>query len=137
MILCRFWEREVPRFSEAQFQKEFHVSKRTFNYLCNALRPTLSKRDANLRAHVPLEKRVGVALALLASKNEYKNDYSVIAHTFGISKSSVAIIFKQFCNAVVDILFGKVVQLPSGPGFREEADKFELRCVFHHVFFYN
>ena len=80
-----------------------------------------------MSAHVPLEKRVGVALALLASKNEYKNDYSVIAHTFGISKSSVAIIFKQFCNAVVDILFGKVVQLPSGPGFREEADKFELR----------
>ncbi|KAK4022511.1 protein ALP1-like [Daphnia magna] len=126
----KFWEREVPRFSEAQFQKEFHVSKRTFNYLCNALRPTLSKRDANLRAHVPLEKRVGVALGLLASKNEYKNDYSVIAHTFGISKSSVAIIFKQFCNAVVDILFGKVVQLPSGPGFREEADKFELRYLF-------
>lgn len=80
---------------------------------------------------------MGVALALLASKNEYKNDYSVIAHTFGISKSSVAIIFKQFCNAVVDILFGKVVQLPSGPGFREEADKFELRCVFFpsRVFF--
>ena len=46
---------------------------------------------------------------------------------FGISKSVVSVVFKQFCNAVVDTLFGKVVQLPSGPGFREEADKFELR----------
>ena len=72
---------------------------------------------------IPLEKRIAVALALLASKNEY----SVIAQTFGIGKSTVSVLFKQFCNAVVDVLFGKVVQLPSGPGFREEADKFELR----------
>ena len=48
---------------------------------------------------------------------------------FGITKSTVSVVFKQFCNAVVDTLFGKVVQLPSGPGFREEADKFELRYI--------
>ena len=66
----------MPRFSEAQFQKEFHVSKRTFAYLCNALRPTLQKRDPALKQYITLEKRVGVALALLASKNDYKNDYS-------------------------------------------------------------
>ena len=114
---------DVPRFTEAQFQKEFHVSKRTFSYLCNALKPTLMKKDANLRVIISLEKRIAVALALLASKNEYAS----IAQTFGIGKSTVCVLFKQFCNAVVDILFGKVVQLPSGPGFREEADKFELR----------
>jgi len=124
--ISRFWEVDVPRFTEAQFQKEFHVSKRTFNYLCNALKPTLMKKDANLRVIISLEKRIAVALALLASKNEYAS----IAQTFGIGKSTVCVLFKQFCNAVVDILFGKVVQLPSGPGFREEADKFELRYMF-------
>ena len=74
---------------------------------------------------ITLEKRIAVALALLAAKNEY----NVIAQTFGIGKSTVSILFKQFCNAVVDVLFGKVVQLPSGSGFREEADKFALRWV--------
>ena len=113
----------MPRFTEAQFQKEFHVSKRTFSYLCNSLRSTLSKKDANLNVNIPLEKRIAVALALLASKNEY----NVIAQMFGIGKSAVSILFKQFCNAVVGVLFGKVVQLPSGTGFREEADKFALR----------
>ena len=53
---------------------------------------------------------------------------------FGISKTTVSVVFKQFCNAVVDTLFGKVVQLPSGSGFREEADKFELRHWFIELF---
>lgn len=117
----------MPRFTEAQFQKEFHVSKRTFSYLCNALRPTLAKRDGEFRTHIPMEKRIAIALSLLAAKHEYRNDYSAIAQTFGVSKSLVSLIFKQFCNAVVDVLFGKVVQLPSGSGFRQEADNFELR----------
>lgn len=118
MNRLRYWEREVPRFTEAQFQKEFHVSKRTFGYLCEALRQALSRKGP-----VALEKRVAVALALLASKNEHEQ----IARTFGLGRQQVGLLFKQFCNAVVDVLFGKVVQLPSGDGFRQEADKFALR----------
>ena len=125
IVPFRYWEEEVPRFTEAQFQKEFHVSKRTFNYLCSALRSTLSKKSTSVGPPITLEKRIAVALALLAAKNEY----NVIAQTFGIGKSTVSILFKQFCNAVVDVLFGKVVQLPSGSGFREEADIFALRWV--------
>lgn len=56
----------------------------------------LGRSNTNYRKCIPLEKRVAIALYTLRSSAEY----ATIANLFGVSKASVCLILKEFCEEV-------------------------------------
>lgn len=94
-----FWEKDVPLMTEETFRENFRMTRKTFHLLCSKL-PNITKIDTNFRQCIPLEKRIAVALYCLKSSSEYAS----IGHMFGISKSSVCVILKEFCFEVCKVL---------------------------------
>ncbi|XP_037939044.1 protein ANTAGONIST OF LIKE HETEROCHROMATIN PROTEIN 1-like [Teleopsis dalmanni] len=91
----RFWEDDVPKYSDCQFKNNFRIERSTFSYLVNRFQH-LKRRDTNMRKGISVEKRVAVALYALSSSVEYKK----IANLFGIGISTVCEMVLEFCESV-------------------------------------
>ena len=57
---------DCQTFSAGDWLDSFHMSQATFTYLCSELRSTIEKTDTEMRAAVPAEQRVAVALLFCA-----------------------------------------------------------------------
>ena len=64
------------------------MSKQTFQYLCDQLRPKIFRENTHYRLAISVEKRVAIALWCLATPAEYRT----IAHLFGVARCTVCII---------------------------------------------
>lgn len=71
------------------------MNRASFNLLCSHLK-AWKKEDTSYRQAITLEKRVAIALYALGSSAEYRS----IANLFGVGKSTVCIIVKEFCMRV-------------------------------------
>ena len=113
-------------FSDADWLENFRMSRQTFAYLCNELRPRLSRSDTNLRKAIAVEHRVAIAIWRLATNVEYRT----IGHLFGVSKPSVCIIVNEVCSAIVTILMPRFIRLPTGGKSDEVVAGFRNRWGF-------
>ena len=68
-------------FTPVMWMDNFRVSRETFLYICEQLRPKIAKMDTTFREALPVEERVAVTLWFLATPGEYRT----IAHLFGIA----------------------------------------------------
>jgi len=84
-ICCRrkvAWVLERPQFwfelmllnqyANNIWQEHFRISRQTFQFICNLVRPHLVQQDTNMRRANLVEKRVAVALWRLATGNSYR-----------------------------------------------------------------
>ena len=77
-----WWDKVVGgSFTHEEWMENFRVSKETFLYLCNQLRPFIARDDTKLRQAVSTEKRVAITLWCLATNS----DYGTVGHLFGVS----------------------------------------------------
>ena len=119
-----WWNNIVSQtFSAGDWLDNFRMFQATFIYVCNELRSSIEKTDTEMRKAIPVEQRVALTLWFLATNT----DYRTIGHLFGVSKSTVCVITKEVCAAIVKVLLPKYIQLPSGEelkkiveGFRDE-----------------
>ena len=103
----RFWEEDVLSiFSNQMWLENFRMTKETFLYVCCELRERIKKDDTIMRAAIPVEKRVAVALWRLATNCEFRT----IGHLFGISRSTACVIVQKVCQAIVDVLMPKHIK---------------------------
>jgi hypothetical protein len=102
------------------------MSRDTFLYLCEELKPAIERHDSILRRAIPVQQRVAIALWKLATNSEYRS----IAHLFGVSRSSVCLIVKDVCEAIVCLLLPKYIQVPSGDRLQVILDGFESKWGF-------
>ena len=66
----QFWfENNLNNGDDQMWKEHFRVSKRTFDFICDLVRPELSRQNTRLRLAIPLEKRVAVAIWRLATGN--------------------------------------------------------------------
>ena len=79
-----------------------------------------------MRKAIPLEQRVAIALWRLAT-NE---DYRTIAHLFGVSRSSVCVIVREVCQAIVSLLSPVYIQVPKGDKLKAIVDGFKTKWGF-------
>lgn len=73
-----------------------------------------------------MEQRVAIALWKLATNGEYRT----IAHLFGVSRSSVCLIVKDVCQAIVSLLQPKYITVPTGDRLKAIVDGFESKWGF-------
>ncbi|KAH8022084.1 hypothetical protein HPB51_021807 [Rhipicephalus microplus] len=96
----RWFEGTVPHLGEQNFKQSFRVYPSTFRFIVESLRSELERQCTNMREAITPEKRVGIALYKLCSSAEDRT----VANLFGVGRSTVNTLYRQFCEAVVAVL---------------------------------
>lgn len=122
----RWWDSVVPAFTDAQWLENFRMSKDTFTFLCEKLRPAVEREDTSFRHCVPLKKRVAIALWKFATGSEYQT----IAKLFGVSCTTVCRCVQDFCAAAKKFLVPEQIRIPDKGRCRETESGWALpQCV--------
>lgn len=103
--------------------ESFRVTKSTFGYLCDHLRPVIEQTDADMHRVIPAEVRLAMTLWRLGSSCEYGS----IEKIFGVSHATICQVVREVCQAVVSILTPKFVAVPRGDVLRDTVKRFEQR----------
>ncbi|XP_075556579.1 uncharacterized protein LOC142588636 [Dermacentor variabilis] len=126
-----WWCRIVlEEFTDSDWRENFRMSRASFYELVSLMRDYMSPKSGWVRAPLPLEKRVAIALYKLASCCEYRN----VANQFGVHKSTVKKCFYMFCRALTKYYLKTFIMLPSAQEATAIARNFELRCHLPQVF---
>ncbi|XP_028995729.2 uncharacterized protein LOC114848960 [Betta splendens] len=124
-----WWERvAMIEFQPSDWLDKFRMSRETFFYLCDKLRPRLARQDTSFRLALPVEKRVAVALWRLASNVEYRT----ISSLFGVGKSTVCRCVRDMCHAIVALLSSLYLRPPSAQDLEDSAQLFLSHWGFPH-----
>ena len=122
-----WWEEIVMcTFTASDWLENFRMSHATFLYVCSEIRSSVEKSDTVMRNAIPVEQRVALTLWFLSTGT----DYRTVAHLFGVSKSTVCLITKQVCTAIVQILLPKYVRFPSQNCIKDVVDGFQHKWGF-------
>lgn len=103
----RWFEDTLPNLGEFHFKQALRVSPTTFRYLVDSCRCVLERETTNMRESISVEKRMAVGLYRLCSSAEDRT----IAHLFGIGRSTVNVIYREVCSAVIAKLEGKWIRM--------------------------
>ena len=76
-----------------------------------------------MRRSVSVQRRVAVCLWCLATPIEY----GIIAHLFGIGRSTVCDIVHETCRAIVKVLMKEYIKFPSGDDLDHVVDEFKIK----------
>ena len=89
-----WWENVVlANFGRHDWMENFRMSRETYQYLCDQLRPLIKKQSTRLRRPVSTESRVAITLWVLATPCVYRS----VAHLFSVSRCTVCRIMKETC----------------------------------------
>lgn len=120
-----WYETTVPHLLDSEFKAHFRVTRSTFRYI-QSVCECMQRQDTAMRIAVPLDKRVAVALYRLASSAEERT----IANAFGLGRSTVNTIFREFCAVVVRKLGRKFVRFPKQTELAEHLRQFRAVTGF-------
>ena len=122
-----WWERIVMQtFELTDWLENFRMGKETFFYLCDKLRPSISRQNTTFRNAISTERRVAITLWCLATPTEYRT----IAHLFGVSRAAVCLIVQETCEVIVRDLMASYITFPTGDDMKKVVDGFETRWGF-------
>ncbi|KAL1434676.1 hypothetical protein MTO96_011451 [Rhipicephalus appendiculatus] len=120
-----WYETTVPHLPESEFRAQFRVTRRTFRYILSVCE-CMERQDTTMRRAVPLDKRVAVGLYRLASSAEERT----IANAFGLGRSTVNTIFREFCAVIVRKLEPKFIRFPKRSELAEHLRQFSAVTGF-------
>ena len=76
-----WWKNIISGISlQDEWRENFRVSRETFDYLCNELRPFLQKKETHLRKPVSVETQVAVTLYYLSDEGRLRK----VTNAFGL-----------------------------------------------------
>lgn len=108
-----WWLYVLTYFDDEEWLENFRVSKVTYLYICDRLRPQLEPVDVepNMQPREPLsvEKKVALTLYFLSSCSEYRT----VGNLFGIHKSTVFKYVHQVVHLINRILLPEEIRMPN------------------------
>ena len=120
-----FFESDVPSFSEDIFRQNFRLSRDLFEWLLKQVGSALQKEELSMQTTICPAKRLAIGLYTLATTAEYRT----IANLFGVSRSSVCVIFEEVIDVIVSRLRERYIKLPVGNQLSEVIDGFRTTWV--------
>lgn len=112
----RWWAKFVSRiWGDEQWIKNFRMSRGTFSWLLERMRPSLERQTTHMRDTIAPDERLAIALWFLANTLSYR----LVGQQFGIARSTVAGIVVDVCLAMENTLLSSVVR----PGPYVEVSK--------------
>ena len=73
-----------------------------------------------------MEQRLAIVLWFLATNS----DFHTVSHLFGVSKSTVCLVVKDVCAAIVKILLPLFICIPTGDNLRQVIEGFNDKLGF-------
>ncbi|KAL1468251.1 hypothetical protein MTO96_025559 [Rhipicephalus appendiculatus] len=119
------FETTLPHLPASAFRENFKLDVNTFRYVVS-VGGSMAWQDTNMRKAIPLTKRVAIGLNRLATSAEERT----AANLFGVSRSSVNIIFREFCDAIVRRLEPRFVRFPRAQEVAEDIRQFAVVAGF-------
>lgn len=114
-------------FEDEQWIENFRISRASFLYICDRLRPDLQpvEVDPNLRSRDPVsvEKKVAMTLYFLASGCEYRT----VGNLFGVHKSTVCKHVHQVVRLINLVLLPEEITMSNRNQCEETSQYFEQR----------
>ncbi|KAH6932596.1 hypothetical protein HPB50_008017 [Hyalomma asiaticum] len=102
-----WYETTLPHVPDNVFKENFRVNRATFDYIVSVCE-SMRRLDTNMRKAIPLKKDVAIALYRLATSAEDRS----VGNIFGVGRSTVNLVFREFCAAVVHRLESLYVKFP-------------------------
>ncbi|XP_050040776.1 uncharacterized protein [Dermacentor andersoni] len=96
------------------------------SFIVESLRLVLKRQISNMRDPTPPEKRVAVGIYKLCSSVEDR----AVASLFGVGRSAVNVVDRQFCGAVVSLLESDSVNMMAPEEMAKYMQEFEAVCGF-------
>ena len=96
-------------WTDKEFRKRTRVKYITFRFLCERLGPYFKKEDTRFRVTVPVQERVAMSLHRLGSGDGLQT----IGDLYGVHKSTLLRIVREFCRGVRKHLQPVFVQTPN------------------------
>lgn len=121
-----WFEHTVPQYCEDDFKQQFRVTRATFRFLVESLRPLLERQDTGIRECIAVDKVVGIGLYKLCSTAEDRS----VAHIFGVGRSTVNGIYREFCEAVIAVLEDEWLRMMTPSEMPQHIREFEAMCGF-------
>ena len=112
-----WWEKVWQTYSDIRFKKTFRVTRRTFLFILQRIRPKLQKQDVTEEPISP-EERLGICLYRLG-RGDY---YYTIAEMVGRGLSTVNSIVHEVSKVLVQYLWQETI-LSHMPQCREELEE--------------
>lgn len=113
-------------FTATDWLENFRVSKETFMYICEKLKPIIERKDTKFRKAICVQHRVAITLWCLATCGEYRT----IGHLFGIARCTVCVIVHDTCTAIVTTMMSQYITFPKGDDLKEVIAGFKEKCGF-------
>ena len=111
-----WWENVVlANLGQHDWMENFRMSRKTYQYLCDQLRPLIKKQNTRLRRPVSTECQLAITLWVLATPCEYHS----VAHLFGVARCTVCQIVKETYQAIVWKLIPIYINFPTGDELKE------------------
>ncbi|XP_066484644.1 uncharacterized protein [Tiliqua scincoides] len=107
------------QLDDGEWVRYFRMSREAVLELVEKLRPVLQREDTNMRAAIPVDKRVALTLWKLATSDSYRS----VANQFGVGVSTASVIVMEVCEAIHDVLLKHVVQLGEAQVVMEGFDR--------------
>ncbi|KAM7297561.1 uncharacterized protein ISCGN_022712 [Ixodes scapularis] len=114
-----WYETTLPSLPESFFKANFRVSRATFSYVVSAC-SRMQREDTNMRRAIPLHKRVAIGMYRLATSAEDRT----VGNLFGVSRSSVSMIFREFCDVILSELEPRFVRFPKPDQLEDHMQRF-------------
>jgi hypothetical protein len=87
---------DTPEYTDADFKRDFHISRSTFDRLCHMLRSSVAKQDTAIRDAIPVRLRVAVSVYRFATGDTFLD----LGNRFGIGMSTCQKIFLDVTAAI-------------------------------------
>ena len=120
-----FFSEVVLNWDDAEWKRNFRISRATFRFLCRTLRQAL-RRSEVVRKPLTVEERMAITLWRLGTNIEYRT----IAHLYGVGLSTVCVVVHQVCHAIVRTLSRRYIRLPTGEDAQVIVDGFLSKWGF-------
>ncbi|KAM8852503.1 uncharacterized protein ACB058_011334 [Synchiropus picturatus] len=115
-----------PRLDDAQFRRDFRLTRRQFDDLLRRLGDRISHQDTNYRLSIPAWQRLSICLRYLSTGDSFRS----IANCFHVGVSTVQKIVPEVSSAIWDCLAGDFMAAPSTDDWRTIAEDFAQRWSF-------
>lgn len=122
-----WWRNAIAgNFGETWWRENLRMSKETFLFLCDELRPHIERQVTSFRDPVSVEARVALTVWRLGTNVEYQT----ISELFGLGRSTVAEVVVDTCDAISCHLIAKYIKIPQEEHLQEVIDGFEQQWGF-------
>ena len=95
-----------------EWRDNFRMSRDSFYYLCDLMRPFITKHSEQMLSPIEVEKQVAIMLYYLADEGRYHK----VANAFGISRAAVSLVVRRVCSVIANGLGTEVHKISNKTG---------------------